>query len=302
VSEVSVVVATRDRAARLRRTLNRLAELPEQPPVIVVDNGSTDDTAAVAREAGAHVIVLDQNRGAVARNLGVAAATTPYVAFADDDSWWAPGALEKAAAYLDHNPRLALVAGRILVGARERTDPLSTFMAGAPLGRAPDLPGPSVLGFLACASVVRRAAFLRVGGFDPVLFFMGEEARVAYDLAAAGWGLAYCADVVAHHYPKRDADDDGAKRTLTQRNDALMHWLRRPLWKAVTRTVGLLGDGPAGRKAFGGVVAQLPRALWSRRRPYPPVEHALELLKQAERAEREDERVRPTPTPSALAV
>jgi GT2 family glycosyltransferase len=296
------VVATRDRAARLRRTLNHLAELPERPPVIVVDNASTDDTAAVARDAGAQVVVLERNLGAVARNLGVAAATTPYVAFADDDSWWAPGALDKAAAYLNHNPRLALVAGRILVGARERTDPLSAFMASAPLGRDPDLPGPSVLGFLACSAVVRRSAFLRVGGFDPVLFCTGEEARVAYDLAAAGWGLAYCADVVAHHYPKRDDDDGGAKQTLARRNQVLVHWLRRPLWRAVTQTVALLGDEPSGRRAFGGVMARLPRALWLRRSPYPPVERALELLARAERAERDAERVRPAPTPSALAV
>ena len=65
-------------------------------------------------------------------------------------------------------------------------------MAAAPLGRDPDLPGPSILGFLACAVVVRRSAFLDVGGFDDVVFFGGEEERVALDLAAAGWGLATC--------------------------------------------------------------------------------------------------------------
>jgi hypothetical protein len=78
-------------------------------------------------------------------------------------------------------------------------------MAAAHLGRAPDLPGPSILGFLACAVVVRRSAFLAVGGFDDVVFFGGEE-RVAPDLAAAGWGLAYVPDLVVHHHPSSDRD------------------------------------------------------------------------------------------------
>ena len=49
---------------------------------------------------------------------------------------------------------------------------------------------------------MRRDAFLSVGGFDPVLFFMGEEDVVAYDLARRGWGLAYCGDVIALLQPR----------------------------------------------------------------------------------------------------
>jgi hypothetical protein len=57
------------------------------------------------------------------------------------------------------HPRLALIAARTLVGAGNELDPLSAFMASAPLGQQADLPGPSVIGFLACAAVVRREAF-----------------------------------------------------------------------------------------------------------------------------------------------
>jgi N-acetylglucosaminyl-diphospho-decaprenol L-rhamnosyltransferase len=63
------------------------------------------------------------------------------------------------------------VAARILVGPEERTDPVTALMADSPLPRAEDAPGPSVLGFLACSAVLRREAFLQVGGgFSPVLF------------------------------------------------------------------------------------------------------------------------------------
>jgi hypothetical protein len=49
----------------------------------------------------------------------------------------------------------------------------------SPLPRQPDLPGPPVLGFVACGAVVRRSAYLAVGGFSPVVFFLGEETLLA---------------------------------------------------------------------------------------------------------------------------
>ncbi|HEY8042982.1 MAG TPA: glycosyltransferase family 2 protein, partial [Streptosporangiaceae bacterium] len=98
----TVVIATRNRGPELGRTLERLASLPERPPVVVVDNGSDDGTAAMVRHRfpRAELIALRRNRGAWARNLGVLRARTPLIALADDDSWWAPGALATAAAVL----------------------------------------------------------------------------------------------------------------------------------------------------------------------------------------------------------
>jgi GT2 family glycosyltransferase len=191
---VTVVVMTRDRWPDLRSSLPR-----HEAPVILVDNGSHDGTPDLVRShfPGVEVVELGTNRGSVARNVGVERARTPYVAFADDDSWWAPGALERAADVLDEHPRLAVLAARMLVGVQERPDPICAMMRDSPLGRPDDLPGPSVLGFLACGAVVRREAYLAGGGFDDVVFFMGEEERLALDLAALGWGLAYVDEVVA---------------------------------------------------------------------------------------------------------
>jgi GT2 family glycosyltransferase len=280
--EISIVVATRNRADALRRTLDRLCRLPDRVEVIVVDNASTDGTPDLIRRdfPEVRVLALRRNAGAVARNRGVAAARTPYVAFADDDSWWQPGALRSAVELFERHPRLALIAARTLVGPDRRLDPVSRFMATAPLGRAEDLPGPSVLGFLACAAVVRRDAFLGCGGFDPVVFFMGEEARVAYDLAAAGWGLAYCAEVVAHHHPEPGGDAT-AKPLLAARNAALTAWMRRPLPIAVARTKALLratSEHPDGARTAAQFAARLPRALARRRPPHPAVEAALAQL------------------------
>src|ERR671926_384668 len=107
----TVVIATRDRRDDLLRTLARLAALPEAPPVVLVDNGSRDATPDAVRERhpDVRVIALDGEHGAAARTVGVVAAEGPYVAFCDDDSWWEPGALERAAALLDRHPSVALL-------------------------------------------------------------------------------------------------------------------------------------------------------------------------------------------------
>ncbi|MCW2849131.1 MAG: hypothetical protein JWR90_3105, partial [Marmoricola sp.] len=242
---VTTVVMTLDRWTDLERSLPH-----HEGPVILVDNGSTDGTPALVRERfpTVEVVELGHNLGAVARNVGVTRARTPYVAFADDDSWWAPGALHQAADLLDEHERLAVLAARVLVGPDERPDPVCELMRTSPLALAEDLPGPSVLGFLACAAVVRRDAFLAAGGFDDVVFFMGEEERLALDLASAGWGLAYVDRVVAHHHPS-PVRDPSARRARAARNRLLVALLRRP-WPVVLRSVVReLRAGPDGRRA-----------------------------------------------------
>jgi GT2 family glycosyltransferase len=226
----------------------------------------------------------------VARNVGVELARTPFVAFADDDSYWAPGSLRQAAKLLRAYDRVGLLSAQVLVGRQARVDPVSVAMAAAPLGTPADAPGPSVLGFLACAAIVRRDAFLACGGFDPVVCFMGEEERLAYDLAAKGWGLAYRADVVAHHHPESRNDPDALvyKRMLALRNRALTGWLRRPVRVAWVDTVALLraaaSAGATGRAAIAGFLARLPLALATRCPPDPSVEATLARLGAAAHA------------------
>jgi GT2 family glycosyltransferase len=268
------VVASRDRRDDLARTL-----LCHEARVIVVDNGSSDGTVAAVRalRPDATVVELGRNRGAPARNVGVRLARTPYVAFADDDSWWDPGSLARAADLLDAHPRAAVLAARVLVGAPGHEDPICAAMAAGRLGRDPDLPGPSILGFLACAAVVRRSAFLGVGGFDDVVFFGGEEERVALDLAAGGWGLVYVPDLVVHHHPSPARD---AQRRAVQevRNRVLVAVQRRP-WRVIGGTAGqAVRAGPVGRAGVWAALPRLPGALRGRRRLPGAVEAARRRL------------------------
>ncbi|MEU1573314.1 glycosyltransferase [Streptomyces collinus] len=284
-ASVGVVVATRDRAPTLAGTLRRLLDLPERPPVVVADNASTDGTREMlARDfPQVRVVSLPANRGALARTDGMRALDTPYVAFSDDDSWWAPGAMSRAADLLDAHPRLGLISAHTLVGPADEPDPLNDVLAASPLGPAPDLPGTQVLGFLACASVVRRSAYLDVGGFHPVLFFGGEETLLAYDLAARGWGVTHCPDVVAHHHPA-PSPRNGRSATV-RRNALLTAWLRRPLPYALARTRDLATEArydPHARQALRETLARLPAALGARRPLPPDVEHAARKLDTAD--------------------
>ncbi|MFG3496570.1 glycosyltransferase family 2 protein [Streptomyces sp. NPDC047928] len=272
----TVVVITHDRRDQVTRTLDRLAELPERPPVIVVDNASRDGTAEAVARRHPHVTVLGsaRNLGAAGRNLGVRHARTPFVAFSDDDSWWEPGALRTAERLFDAYPRLGLVAATVRTGSDGAPDPLNATLAGSPLGRPADLPGPEVLGFLACAAVARRSAYLEAGGYHPALFIGGEETLFAYDLAARGWGVCHVPDVVAVHRPSGGARP--GRRAVMRRNAVLTAWLRRPPAVALRRTGALVADArrdPEAREALRGVAARLPAAL-RLRRPLPPAVEA----------------------------
>jgi GT2 family glycosyltransferase len=280
VSHVTVVIATRNRREELLRTLDRVAGLPERPPVIVVDNASADGSAEAVNRSfpGVEVVRLAGNAGAAGRNAGIRRARTPYVAFSDDDSWWQAGALTRAAAAFDAEPRLGLVAARTLVGPGGEPDPINAALAGSPLR---DGGTAEVLGFLACASVVRRTAFLAVGGFSEVLFFIGEERLLAYDLAAAGWGRRYLPEVVAVHYPSARRPDPGWRHRAELRSDLLTAWLRRPPAVVLAETMRLARQAARDRDARAALTEaarQLPRAVTARRRLPDEVEQKIRLL------------------------
>ncbi|MEU6191591.1 glycosyltransferase [Nocardia sp. NPDC047038] len=285
VAKTTVVIATRNRAAELARTLTELDALRPAPAIVVLDNASVDGTVGAAEAfPDVRVVRLPRNLGAAARNLGVALARTPYVAFSDDDSWWAEDALREAERVLDAHPRLGLIAGRTLVGADHRDDPVNELMASSPLGHPPGLPGPLVLGFLACAAIVRREAYLQAAGFSPLLLFGAEERLLSLDMAACGWDLCYVARVRAHHHPSARRPPHAWRRRTEQRNNALIAWMRRPLRRSAAESASLLrraARDPGMLLAFAGVVRRLPRALAQRRTLPPEVERRARTLELA---------------------
>jgi len=284
---VAVVVITHQRRDELLLALRRLLDLPERPHVVVVDNGSTDGTAEAVRERfpAVELIASPENLGAVGRNVGVARLDTPYVAFCDDDTWWEPGSLRAAADVLDAHPGLAVVTGRIQVEPAGTDDPIVAELRDSPVRGAEWLPGPALGSFLAGASVLRREAFLEVGGFSARLWLGGEEELMAGDLAAAGWELCYLPVLTVHHQASR-ARDPHRRRRDGIRNTLWTTWLRRPVRPALRRTAHLLRTVPRDRvsaRALLSAVAGIPWVLRERRVLPPHVEARFAALEAAQR-------------------
>jgi GT2 family glycosyltransferase len=200
------------------------------------------------------------------------------VAFSDDDSWWSPGALARAVTLLRGDPRLALVAARVLVEPGARLDPTCRRMEQADR----TLPGPQLLGFVACGAVVRRSAFLASGGFEPRFQIGAEESLLSLDLAAAGWRLVYARDVVAHHRPFPGERSGRVRRQL--RNALWTAWLRRPLSRALTVTARLVTEaGADGPPSLAAALHGLPWVVRRRRVLPPDVERAARAIERRER-------------------
>jgi GT2 family glycosyltransferase len=270
---IAVVVITHQRRDELLLALSRLRRLPEEPHVVVVDNGSTDGTADAVRaqHPWVELIASPENLGAVGRNLGVARLDTPYVAFCDDDTWWDPGSLRTAADTLDAHPRLAVLTARILVEPGGVEDPIVAELRDSPVVGADWLPGPALGSFLAGASVLRRDAFDEVGGFNERLWLGGEEELMAGDLAAAGWELCYLPSLTIHHQAST-ARDPHKRRQDGIRNTLWTTWLRRPLRPALRRTLHLLRTVPRDRVTARGLLAAVRGLPWvvRERRVLPP--------------------------------
>jgi len=184
---VSVIVPVYDDAVNIAECVRTLKVVAPDAELIVVDDGSTDDSAAVAERAGAGVVRQARNTGAAAaRNAGVQAAAGEILVFVDADVVVAPDAVARLVAVLDASPELAAVFGSYddtprapgLVSQyrnllhhfvhQHGADGASTFWAG--LG------------------AVRRTAFDLVGGFDPRVRGI-EDIELGYRLRAKGFRI-----------------------------------------------------------------------------------------------------------------
>lgn len=167
---VAVVIPNFNYGNYLERAIRSVLHQTHPPDeLVVVDDGSTDDSLEVAASFGPPVRLLQQrNRGvAAARNAGVAASSAPLVAFLDADDEWYPGKLEHQVAELRTHPGLGLVHCGMDVVAPEghvlarHTDGLQGFVARDLLL----LKEPGIVAG-GSSALVPRTVWSSVGGFD----------------------------------------------------------------------------------------------------------------------------------------
>jgi glycosyltransferase involved in cell wall biosynthesis len=109
---VSVVIPTHNHAAYLRQAIDSALGQTSTPlEVIVVDDGSTDETPRILSEYGGRIRAIRQSNAgvSVARNTGIAAAAGDLIALLDSDDSWAPTKLERQIARLSADPGMGLV-------------------------------------------------------------------------------------------------------------------------------------------------------------------------------------------------
>jgi glycosyltransferase involved in cell wall biosynthesis len=175
--EVSIVIPTLNRRRLLGMTLQSvLAQRGVDFEVIVVDDGSTDDTLQFLdglRDERLRVIRNERAGGVSrARNRGIAAARGQWIAFCDDDDLWAPDKLSSQLAAASEADRLWVYTGSVNVNARNQVvagvPPLPPDEVLARLGEINVIPG-------GCSGVVvDRALLRRTGGFDDGLSPMAD--------------------------------------------------------------------------------------------------------------------------------
>jgi glycosyltransferase involved in cell wall biosynthesis len=194
---VSVVVPTYNRARFLGAAVDSVrAQTYPCTEIVIVDDGSTDDTAQMVAKLGDGIRYIAQaNAGpAAARNRGIHVARGDLVAFLDTDDRWLPEKIARQVEILQREPRVALVGadmaiedetGTVQVASNFEHRGLQSFFAG--LGGCPVPDAPRLLlkvNFINTSTVVARREVLQaMKGFDPRLRY-GEDLELWLRIAA----------------------------------------------------------------------------------------------------------------------
>ncbi len=222
---VSVIIATYNRANTICAAVDSVLEQTyPNIELIVVDDGSTDDTAEILNRYGDKIqVVYQDNAGpAVARNRGVELSSGEIIAFLDSDDLWLPEKIEKQVKALE---RFGNSVPCCLCNAfvESQTHPGTTSFDLAPLKIGPG-PGlfTNVTEVLVTRSVlfnqavaIRRWAWEQVGGFDESLTYM-EDHDLAVRLSLLGPWAIIREPLVVYHRGNQDALSTRSRRERTK--------------------------------------------------------------------------------------
>jgi GT2 family glycosyltransferase len=198
-ARVSVLICTYNGARTMGETCAAVARL-DYPAVevIVVDDGSTDDSASIAKQHGAMVISTDNLGLSSARNTALAAATGEIVAFLDDDAVPDPHWLTYLVDTFARTDFVAVGGPNLPVPGDGKVADAVAAAPGNPMHvlvsdrEAEHIPG--------CNCAFRTDYLRQIGGFDSQFRTAGDDVDVCWRLQDRGWRIGYApAAVVWHH-------------------------------------------------------------------------------------------------------
>jgi glycosyltransferase involved in cell wall biosynthesis len=204
---VSVVIPTYNRAGVIERTIDDVLQQTYSPvEIVVVDDGSTDDTQARLAKYGKRIRVVSQENGgsSAARNRGIQEANGEIIAFQDSDDLWHPTKIERQVVLLRKlGSNIPCCICNAIFRFKEGPDSLTFDISvlrtsheqGLWLNPAEVLATRFL--FFNQAAAIRREALLQVGGYNPTLRYL-EDWELALKLALLGQPWAFIQEPLAY--------------------------------------------------------------------------------------------------------
>jgi len=276
---VSVVVCSYNGARTIGDCLEGLLHL-EYPDfeVIVIDDGSTDSTAAIAAEYGVRLISTENRGLSHARNSGMEVATGEIVAYLDDDAYPDPHWLTYLAATFLSTTHAGVGGPNI---APVGDGPIADCVANAPGNpthvllsdrEAEHIPG--------CNMAFRKACLQVIGGFDPQFRVAGDDVDVCWRLRQCGWTLGFSSAAMVWHHRRNSLRAYWKQQTGYGKAEALLEgkwpekynagghstWAGRVYGKGLSHRLGRIGriyQGIWGSAPFQSLYEPAPSTLWS---------------------------------------
>lgn len=225
---LTIGITTRDRPAALERCLRSMSVVAYlSPEVLVFDDASSTPVAErlVGWGMAVPVRVVRDTRGPgyiAGRNILVREASAPLVLLMDDDAaLLGAEAIERAVRLVEADPQLGAVAfAQCDRGGVRWDDAMQPARARTPAYV------PSFIGF---AHLLRREAFVRVGGYRESFEFYGEEKELCLRLIEAGYRTLYLPDALVIHEPEQAGRSRQRYLRYVTRNDCLTALYSEPL-------------------------------------------------------------------------
>lgn len=255
--DISFVIVNLNTRDLLRQCLKSISSTVQgiEYEIFVVDNGSSDGSAAMVRAEfpSVYLIENEENKGfAAANNQAFHLMHGRYAFLLNSDAYLTEGAVSKLFQFMETHPEVAMCCGQLLNedGSKQRSfasfPSILTLLSNESVleflfpsrfpGKRENYKNPlEVDSCIGAAVMVRKEAIDEVGGLDERYFFFFEETDWAFAMRRAGWKIYYVPDAFIYHFQGRSIGDAMGPRLeyYRSRYKYFEKWYPRPYYLAV---------------------------------------------------------------------